>query len=98
MEIYAGFLEHTDVQYGKVVDKLERQGILDSTLVIYIFSVNGPSAEGMNGSISELLAQNMMPSTIDQHIDVLNRDYGTLVNRYDGYCQLGSRKGCVGAV
>ena len=76
MEIFAGFLEHTDVQYGKVVDELEQQGLLDNTLIIYINSDNGPSAEGMNGSISELLAQNSMPSTIDQQIDVLHKDYG----------------------
>ncbi|UCF65376.1 MAG: sulfatase-like hydrolase/transferase, partial [bacterium] len=76
MEIYAGFLEHTDVQYGKIVDELEQQGLLDNTLIIYINSDNGPSAEGMNGTISELLAQNAMPSTIEQHIEVLNMDYG----------------------
>ena len=76
MEIFAGFLEHTDVQYGKIVDELERQGVLDNTLIIYINSDNGPSAEGMNGTISELLAQNAMPSTIDQHIDALNKEYG----------------------
>jgi arylsulfatase A-like enzyme len=76
MEIYAGFLEHTEVQYGKVVDEIERQGLLENTLIIYINSDNGPSAEGMNGTISELLAQNSMPSTIDQHIAVLDKDYG----------------------
>ena len=76
MEIYAGFLEHTDAQYGKIVDELERQGLLDNTLIFYVLSDNGPSAEGMNGTISELLAQNNMPSTVDQHIAVLNRDYG----------------------
>jgi len=76
MEIYAGFLEHTDVQYGKVIDELERQGLLDNTLVIYILSDNGPSAEGIDGSISELLAQNSMPSTIDQQLEVLNEVYG----------------------
>ena len=78
MEIYAGFLEHTDVQYGKVVDELERQGILDNTLIIYINSDNGPSSEGINGSIAELLAQNAMPSTIEEQIDVLNKNYGGL--------------------
>ena len=76
MEIYAGFLEHTDVQYGKIVDELERQGDLDNTLIIYINSDNGPSSEGMMGSISELLAQNAMPSAIEQQIEVLNKDYG----------------------
>ena len=76
MEIYAGFLEHTDVQYGKIVDEIERQGMLDNTLIIYINSDNGPSSEGMDGTISELLAQNSMLSTIDQHIEVLNKEYG----------------------
>ena len=78
MELYAGFLEHTDVQYGKIVDELDRQGMLDNTLILYIFSDNGPSAEGMDGTISELLAQNAMPSTVEQQLEVLNRDYGGL--------------------
>ena len=78
MEVYAGFLEHTDVQYGRVVDALESLGIRDNTLVIYINSDNGASAEGMMGTISELLAQNSMVSTVEEHIAVLNRDYGGL--------------------
>ena len=78
MEVYAGFLEHTDAQYGKVVDELEAQGLLDNTLIFYINSDNGASAEGMAGTISELLAQNGMVSTVDEHIEVLNRDYGGL--------------------
>jgi arylsulfatase A-like enzyme len=76
MEIYAGFLEHTDAQYGKIVDELEQQGMLDNTLILYVFSDNGPSAEGTNGSISELLGPNAMPSTIEQQLEVLDRDYG----------------------
>ncbi|MHC4945100.1 MAG: arylsulfatase [Planctomycetota bacterium] len=76
MEVFAGFLEHTDVQYGRIITELENLGIRDNTLVIYIHSDNGASAEGMMGSISELLAQNGMVSTIDEHIEVLERDYG----------------------
>jgi len=78
MEVFAGFLENTDVQYGRIVDELENLGVRENTLIIYIHSDNGASAEGMNGSISELLAQNGMVSTIEEHIDVLNRDYGGL--------------------
>ena len=33
----------------------------DNTIVIYIFGDNGASAEGQNGTISELLAQNRNP-------------------------------------
>ena len=78
MEVYAGFLEHTDVQYGRLIDELENLGIKDNTLIIYINGDNGSSAEGINGSISELLAQNNMPSTVEQQLSVLNAEYGGL--------------------
>jgi arylsulfatase A-like enzyme len=71
MEVYAGFLEHTDVQVGKLIDELEARGIRDNTMVIYILSDNGASAEGMNGSIAELNAQNGIPTTVDEHMAVL---------------------------
>jgi arylsulfatase A-like enzyme len=64
------------VQYGKIVDELEQQGLLENTLIIYIHSDNGPSAEGIRGTISEMLSLNSMASTIDQQIEVLNKDYG----------------------
>lgn len=70
MEVYAGFLEHTDVQVGKLIDELETRGIRDNTLVIYILSDNGASAEGMDGSVAELNAQNGIPSTVAEHIAV----------------------------
>ena len=71
MEVYAGFLEHTDVQVGKLVNELEAMGIRDNTLFIYIFSDNGASAEGMQGSVAELNAQNGIPTTVAEHIAVL---------------------------
>ena len=70
MEVYAGFLEHTDVQVGKLIDALEERGIRDNTIVIYIFSDNGASAEGMDGSVAELNAQNGIPSTVEEHMAV----------------------------
>ncbi|SDX32316.1 arylsulfatase [Thiocapsa roseopersicina] len=72
-EVFAGFVEHVDVQAGKVIDELERLGIRDNTLVIYIFGDNGSSAEGQQGSISELLAQNQIPNTIAQQLAALDR-------------------------
>ncbi|WP_396657925.1 arylsulfatase [Microbacterium sp.] len=71
MEVCAGFGEHADVQAGRVIDELERLGYTDDTIVIYIWGDNGSSGEGQNGTISELLAQNMIPTTIDQHIAAL---------------------------
>ncbi len=78
MEVYAGFLEHTDTQVGKLVDELERQGLRDNTLIFYVFSDNGASAEGMQGSIAELNAQNGIAAGAQQHMAVLERDYGGL--------------------
>lgn len=73
MEVFAGFVEHIDVQAGKVIDELDRLNIRDNTIVFYIFGDNGASAEGQNGSISELLAQNQIPNTIEQQIDAMNQ-------------------------
>jgi hypothetical protein len=73
MEVFAGFVEHVDVQAGKIVDELDKLGIRDNTIVFYIFGDNGSSAEGQNGSISELLAQNQIPNTVQQQIEALNK-------------------------
>jgi arylsulfatase A-like enzyme len=45
-EVFAGFLEHVDVQIGKLVDAVEQMGLRDDTLIIYVVGDNGPSAEG----------------------------------------------------
>ena len=73
MEIFAGFVEHTDQQVGKLLDGMEKLGYKENTIVVYIFGDNGSSAEGQNGSISELLAQNQIPNTIPQQIEALNK-------------------------
>lgn len=72
MEIYAGFVEHTDAQVGKLIEHLDRTGQRDNTIIFYIWGDNGSSAEGQNGSISELLAQNQIPNTIAQQIKALD--------------------------
>ena len=53
MEVFAGFVEHTDTQVGKLVDGLEELGLRDNTLIFYIWGDNGSSAEGQQGTISE---------------------------------------------
>jgi arylsulfatase len=46
-------------------------GYADNTLVFYIWGDNGSSGEGQNGTISELIAQNGIPTTVDMHIKAL---------------------------
>lgn len=77
MEVFAGFTEHVDAQVGRIVDEVDRLGYGDNTLIFYIWGDNGASAEGQAGTISELLAQNGIPSTAGEHIEALN-DLGGL--------------------
>ncbi|MFE7505525.1 arylsulfatase [Promicromonospora sp. NPDC057488] len=61
MEAYAGFLEHTDVQVGRLIDTLEDLDVLDETIVYYIIGDNGASAEGtVNGAFNEMANFNGM--------------------------------------
>jgi arylsulfatase len=56
MEIYAGFLEHTDHHLGRLIDALEDLEILDDTLIYYIIGDNGSSAEGsLQGTFNEMI-------------------------------------------
>lgn len=73
MEVYAGFTEHADFQAGRVVAELERLNLRENTLIFYIWGDNGSSAEGQNGTISELLAQNQIPTKVSDHIKVLDK-------------------------
>jgi arylsulfatase len=79
MEVYAGFLEHTDHHIGRLVDALEDIGILEDTLVYLIIGDNGASAEGdVHGCFNELINLNgaselQTTEFMASHID----DFGT---------------------
>jgi arylsulfatase len=77
MEVYAGFLEHTDHHVGRLVDALDDLGVLEDTLVYYIIGDNGASAEGtVNGTFNEMFIFNgaaalETPEFVAAHIDEL---------------------------
>jgi arylsulfatase len=59
MEIYAGFMEHTDYQVGRLIDAIDDLGVLGDTLVYYIVGDNGASAEGdLHGCFNEMINLN----------------------------------------
>ena len=72
MEVAAGYAEHADVQAGRLIDEIDRLGLGENTLIFFIWGDNGSSGEGQNGTISELLAQNGIPTTVDMHIKALD--------------------------
>jgi arylsulfatase len=59
MEAFAGQMEHTDNEVGRLVDAIDEIGELDNTLFIYIMGDNGSSAEGgLIGTYNELIKLN----------------------------------------
>ena len=59
MEVYAGFMEHTDHHVGRLIDALADLEVLEDTLVYYIVGDNGASAEGtVNGTFNEMMSLN----------------------------------------
>jgi len=77
MEVFAGFLAHTDAQIQRVITSLSDLDIADNTLVIYITGDNGASAEGtVHGAWSAPSFQNGVPEDPEwllEHMD----DFGT---------------------
>lgn len=71
MEVYAGFLEQTDYNVGRVIDSIRKRGELDNTMVIFIAGDNGASAEGSRqGLLNEMTFFNGVKENI---ADVLER-------------------------
>jgi arylsulfatase A-like enzyme len=59
MEVYAGFMEHTDHHVGRLIDALAELEVLDDTLVYVMVGDNGASGEGTpNGCFNELIVLN----------------------------------------
>jgi arylsulfatase A-like enzyme len=72
MEVYAGFLEHTDHHIGRLLDFLREIGELDNTLIMLI-SDNGASAEGgPSGSINENKFFNFVPDSLEQNLAAID--------------------------
>ena len=69
---YAGMVEHTDHEIGRVLDHLEEIGELDNTIVVVI-SDNGASGEGgPNGSVNENKFFNNIPDTMEENLRYLD--------------------------
>ena len=69
MEVYAGFLEHTDHHVGRLIDALAELEVLDDTLVYVIIGDNGASAEGdINGCFNELINLNGAARAADHRV------------------------------
>ena len=77
MEVFAGFMAHTDAQVERIIDNLVDTGVFDNTVVIYLTGDNGASAEGtVHGAWSAPSFQNGVhedPQWLLEHME----DFGT---------------------
>ncbi|MDP2316520.1 MAG: arylsulfatase [Pseudomonadota bacterium] len=72
MEVFAGFLEHTDHHIGRLLDYLDKDGHLANTLVMVV-SDNGASAEGgPHGSVNENLFFNNVPERLADNLKAID--------------------------
>ncbi|MCI0661152.1 MAG: arylsulfatase [Acidobacteria bacterium] len=72
MEVFAGFMEHTDHHIGRLINFLESMGELENTLIMLI-SDNGASAEGgPTGSVNENKFFNNVPDDLKQNLAALD--------------------------
>jgi arylsulfatase A-like enzyme len=68
MEVFAGFLSHTDHHIGRLLDFLKETGEFDNTLIMVV-SDNGASAEGgPGGTTNELQFFNNAPETLEESL------------------------------
>ena len=73
MEVFAGFLTHTDDQYGRLFEFLKTIGEWDNTLIMFI-SDNGASAEGgPHGSVNENKFFNNVPDSLEENLKKIDK-------------------------
>ncbi|WP_029145658.1 arylsulfatase [Microbacterium luticocti] len=72
MEVFAGFLTHTDEQIGRLMTAIDRLGERENTLVVVV-SDNGASGEGgFDGSVNEVLMFNGLHASLDENLAQLD--------------------------
>jgi arylsulfatase len=71
-EVYAGFMEQTDYEVGRLVQAVRDEGQWDNTLVLYIVGDNGASAEGgLEGDDKALVSGKRAP--VEERVKILDK-------------------------
>ena len=73
-EVFAGFLEQTDYEVGRLVEAIEDIGEMDNTLFIYIAGDNGTSAEGgFVGMYNEMTYFNNVTEKVEDLLPLMDK-------------------------
>ena len=75
-EVFAGFMEMTDFEIGRLIDAIEDIGDLNNTLIFFVAGDNGTSAEGgMVGMYNEMTYFNGVEEKVEDLIPPID-DWG----------------------
>ena len=75
-EVFAGFMEMTDYEVGRLIDAIDEIGEMDNTLIVFIAGDNGTSAEGgMVGMYNEMTYFNGVEEKVEDLIPLMD-DWG----------------------
>jgi len=72
-EVFAGFMEQTDHEVGRLVEALDEIGELNNTLIFYIAGDNGTSAEGgFVGMFNEMTYFNQVTEKVEDLVPLID--------------------------
>jgi arylsulfatase A-like enzyme len=73
-ETFAGFLDMTDYEVGRLLAAVEESGQAENTMVIFVYGDNGTSAEGgANGMFSEMTYFNGVQETVEDMLKKVDK-------------------------
>ena len=73
-ETFAGFLDMTDHEIGRLLTAVEETGQADNTMIIFVYGDNGTSSEGgMNGMFSEMTYFNGVQETVPDMLKKIDK-------------------------
>jgi arylsulfatase A-like enzyme len=76
MEVYAGFLEYTDYEIGRLVNYLKSSGQLENTAIFVIIGDNGASKEGLEyGVTTKSVRFGVDPVTREEYRKIVLNEY-----------------------
>ncbi len=81
MEVFAGYLEHTDAQVGRLLDYLKEAEIIDDTIIVLI-SDNGASAEGGRDGHFNLNSSMDVREDYPEDVDLILENYESVGDEY----------------
>jgi arylsulfatase A-like enzyme len=96
MEVYAGFLEQTDHEIGRVINHLRKSGQLDNTAVFVIIGDNGGSKEGLEYGVTNksirfgadaLTREDYRKYILSEYDKIGTKDVATVANYPLGWAQ-----------